>query len=56
MNLIPKLSYLKLYSYTIASNSNDGHCFIWNENVGNRRAMEIGSCILKFTEKYVPIK
>lgn len=45
---------LATYNFTIfESNSNEGHCFIWNESVGNRGAIEIGSCIIKFMEKFV---
>lgn len=46
---------LATYNFTIFnSKNNEGHCFIWNESVGNRGAIEIGSCILKFIEKFIP--
>lgn len=45
---------LATYNFTIfESNSNEGPCFIWNESIGNRGAIEIGSCILKFIEKLI---
>jgi hypothetical protein len=46
-----------LHTLTVCdSNNNKGHHFICNESVGNnnRRAIEIGSWLLKFVENFVP--